>query len=130
SNSGNITLTNIVVTKNRTGPTPVFPRARLAPGASANYTGSYTVPANSGCSVSSSSTVNAQNKCSGAIATASATSICPVAGNGSITVALSCPSTPVALGAPFTYTGSVGNNGNVTLTNITVTRDTPTPGTV
>ncbi len=130
SNAGNITLTNIMVTNDRTGATPVLTTATLAPGAVAVFTGSYTVPANSGCSVASTVTVNANNKCSGAIATASATSTCPVRGNGNIFVSLTCPANATVLGAVFTYTGVVVNNGNVTLTNVVVTRDTPSPGTV
>ena len=45
SNAGNITLTNIVVVNNQPAAnTVIFTAASLAPGATANFTGSYQVP--------------------------------------------------------------------------------------
>ncbi len=50
SNTGNVTLTNIVVVNDQPAPnTPVFTLASLAPGVSANFSGSYLAPTN--CSV-------------------------------------------------------------------------------
>ena len=43
-----VTLTNIVVNNDRSGAALVFTVASLAPGATANFTGSDTVPLNSG----------------------------------------------------------------------------------
>lgn len=130
SNAGNITLTNVVVTNDRTGSTPVFTAATLAPGTSANFTGSYTVPANSGCAITSTLTANARNQCTGTQVTASAPATCPVQGAPDISVTLACPTTPPALGGTLTFTGSVRNDGNITLTNVVVTRNTPGPNTV
>jgi hypothetical protein len=45
SNAGNITLTDVNVTNDRSGITPVFTAATLAPGESANFFGSYIAPA-------------------------------------------------------------------------------------
>ncbi len=130
SNAGTITLTNVVVTNDRTGSTPVFTTATLAPGATRNFTGSYTVPLTSACGITSTLTANANNKCSGANVAASVTSTCSVSGNSSLAVSLTCPTSATALGGTLTYTGVVNNTGSLTLTNVTVTRDTPAPGTV
>jgi uncharacterized repeat protein (TIGR01451 family) len=130
SNAGNITLTNVVVTNDRTGTSPVFTAATLAPGASANFSGSYTVPANSGCAITSTLTANARNKCTGAQVTANAAATCPVQGAPNIAVTLACPTTPTPLGGTLTFSGTVRNAGNVTLTNVVVRRDAPTPNTV
>jgi uncharacterized repeat protein (TIGR01451 family) len=128
SNAGNITLTNVVVTDDRTGANSVFTVATLAPGASSSFTGSYTVPT-SGCAVTSTLTANASDKCTGALVTASATATCTVQGASSIAVTLACPATPTLLGGLLTFSGSVSNSGNVTLTNVVVVRDVPAPNT-
>jgi uncharacterized repeat protein (TIGR01451 family) len=129
SNAGNITLTNVIVTNDRTGLTPVFTLATLAPGASTSFTGSYTVPANGGCSITSTLTAGGSDKCVGTRVTATAASTCPLQGAPNLTVSLTCPVTPVSLGGTLTFSGNVLNAGNVTLTNVVVTRDLPAPGT-
>ena len=126
-NAGNITLTNIVVTSDRTGASSVFTVATLAPGASANFTGSYTVPVNSGCSVTSTLTANGRDRCTGTLVAATAASTCPVQGASEITVTLACPANPTPLGGVLTFSGTVRNAGNVTVTNVVVRRDAPTP---
>jgi uncharacterized repeat protein (TIGR01451 family) len=128
SNAGNITLTNVVVTDDRTGANSVFTVATMVPGASSSFTGSYTVPA-SGCAVTSTLTANASDKCTGALVTGNATATCPVQGAGNIAVTLACPATPTLLGGLLTFSGSVSNAGNVTLTNVVVVRDAPAPNT-
>jgi uncharacterized repeat protein (TIGR01451 family) len=130
SNAGNITLTNVVVTNDRTGTSPVFTVATLAPGASANFTGSYTVPANSGCVITSTLTGNARDKCTGTLVTANAPATCPVLGAPNIAITLACPVTPTLLGGVLTFSGTVSNAGNITLTNVVVRRDAPAPSTV
>ena len=112
------------------GATPVFTVATLAPGAAANFTGSYTVPANSGCAITSTLTANARDKCTGTQVTANATATCPVQGAPNIAVTLACPATPTPLGGLLTFSGTVSNAGNVTLTNVVVRRDAPAPNTV
>ena len=129
SNAGNITLTNVVVTDNLTGASTVFTVAALAPGASSSFTGSYTVPANSGCAVTSTLTANASDKCTGALVTANATATCPVQGAPNIAVTLGCPDTPTPLGGLLTFSGTVRNGGTITLTNVVVVRDAPAPNT-
>jgi uncharacterized repeat protein (TIGR01451 family) len=129
-NAGNITLTNVVVTNDRTGASPVFTVATLAPGASANFTGSYTVPTTSGCAIASTLTANARDKCTATLVTANATATCPVQGAPNIAVTLACPVTPTSLGGLLTFSGTVRNAGNVTVTNVVVRRDAPAPNTV
>ena len=126
-NSGNITLTNVVVVNNLSGLTPVFTAARLAPGAVASYTGSYVAPTN--CSTTSSVTATGTSGC-GVLVTSTASATCPILTLPAITVTQSCPTTPVLPGSVLTYTGTVRNSGNFTLTNIVVVSDRPGSNTV
>jgi uncharacterized repeat protein (TIGR01451 family) len=130
SNAGNITLTNVVVTNDRSGTTPVFSAATLAPGASASFTGSYTVPANSACSVTSVLTGSGFDKCTGVRVTASASLTCPLLTAPRIVVTQTCPVNQVAPGGLLTYSGTVSNAGNITLTNVVVVNNRPADNTV
>ncbi len=126
-NSGNITLTNVVVVNSLSGATPVFTTATLAPGAVANFTGSYTVPANT-CSTASSSTATGQSIC-GVAVTHTASATCPILTAPQIAVTAACPATPIVPGSVLTYTGTVRNTGNITLTNVVVVSDRPAANT-
>ena len=121
SNTGNVTLTDIVVVNNQPAPnTAVFTQASLAPGAVANFTGSYVAPAN--CSVADTLTATATSRCGGAVSsTASAT--CPILTAPQIAVTAVCPATPIVPGGTLTYSGTVRNAGNITLTNVAVVSD-------
>ena len=131
SNAGNITLTNVVVTNDRTGTTPVFTVATLAPGAIANFTGSYTVPVERRlCDHFDPDRPMARDKCTGTQVTATAPATCPVQGAPNIAVTLACPATPTPLGGVLTFSGTVSNSGNITLTNVVVRRDAPAPTTI
>jgi uncharacterized repeat protein (TIGR01451 family) len=89
SNTGNVTLTNIVVVNNQpVAITPVFTLAWLAPGATANFTGSYLAPAN--CSVSDTLTARANSRCGGAV-TNTASAACPLLTTPAIVVTQFCP---------------------------------------
>lgn len=127
SNAGNVTLTNVVVTSDRTGSTIVFSAATLLPGAVESFSGSYSVPANTGCSVTSTLAASANNKCNGARLTAVAPATCPVQGTPSLAVTVACPVAPTPLGGVLAFTGTVRNTGNVTLTNVVVRREAPGP---
>jgi len=117
TNTGNITLTNVVVLNDQSGTTPVFTAVSLAPGVGASYTGSYLTPTN--CSVTSTSTVTGQSLC-GASITNAVSSTCAISTTPQLVITQFCPQTPVAPGGLFTYSGSVSNAGNITLTNVVI----------
>jgi uncharacterized repeat protein (TIGR01451 family) len=130
-NGGDITLNNVVVVSDRPAPnTTVFTAASLAPGASANFTGQYTVPATAVCSVTANVTATGKGACSTDLVTDSAATTCPITTHPSMAVTLACPSAPVATGGSITYTGTVSNTGDVTLNNVVVANNQPAPDTV
>jgi uncharacterized repeat protein (TIGR01451 family) len=119
TNTGNITLTNVVVFSDRSVPNTVLTLASLAPGASTNFpVGPYTVPANA-CAVTTTFSVTGTD-CNSTIATNNFTRTCTVITAPAIAVTLACPATNAVTGGPITYTGTVTNSGNVTLNNVTV----------
>jgi hypothetical protein len=134
SNPGNVTLTNVVVTDNyqadcysRTNG-PVIGPITLAPGASVNFSGSYTAPM-SCCEVIDTLTASGQDRCSGTRTAATATALCPLVSTPRITVTRVCPETQVPVGGVFTYSGSVSNAGDVVLTNVYVLSSKPNTST-
>ncbi len=127
SNTGNVTLTNVVVLNNLSGATPIFTITTLAPGAVGNFTGSYLAPMN--CSSASISTATGRSIC-GIAVTNTASSTCPIMTAPAIQVTQACPATMVGQGGLLTYSGSVSNSGNITLTNIIVVNNWPVPNTV
>src|SRR4029077_5061038 len=67
SNPGNVGLNNIVVVNNQARPSAVtLTVTSLAPGASANFTTSFTAPADA-CSVSATVSASGSDACSGAV---------------------------------------------------------------
>jgi uncharacterized repeat protein (TIGR01451 family) len=130
-NLGNISLTNLVVFSDRPGPNSVVFRApNLPAGASTNFTGSYTVPATlDSCSISSTLRVSARARCTGQVVTAETTSTCSVRTDPSVRVSTDCPSSPTVPGDRLTFSGTVENTGNITLTNVVVLSDQPAPDT-
>ena len=130
SNAGNIALTNVVVTNDRTGATSVFTAILLLPGASSNFTGSYFVPAGTDCSITSTLVARGHDNCSGSVVTNAASATCAVLGTPLVAVTLNCPATAVATGGSITFSGTVSNPGNVTLINVTVVNSQASPSTV
>jgi uncharacterized repeat protein (TIGR01451 family) len=123
SNTGNVTLTNIVVVNNQpSNNTPVFTQSSLAPRAVANFRGSYTAPAN--CTVADTLTATGLSICGDAV-TNTVTATCPILTTPRIVVTTSCPTNMAGQGGMLTYSGTVSNAGNITLTNIWVTNNWP-----
>ena len=121
TNTGNVTLTGLVVTSDQPAPgTVVFTRNTLAPGATAQFTSEFLAPLS--CEVISNLNVTATGICGASVVDGS-TLICPLATNPSIAVSNICSTDPILSGQTFQYTGIVTNTGNVTLTNIQVLAD-------
>ena len=92
SNTGDVTLTNIIVVNNEpSANTPVFTRSTLAPGEVASFNGSYLAPTN--CSVSDSLTATAASRC-GAPVKSVANLTCPILTTPRIAVTVLCPPFP------------------------------------
>ena len=127
SNTGTVTLTNVVVLNDRSGTTPVFVANTLAPGVTANFTGSFRVPTNV-CSVTSTVSVRATSLC-GAPVSSSASSTCPILSTPLVSVTVACSENPVAPGGVLTYSGTVHNGGDIILNNVLVVSDRPAPNT-
>ena len=128
-NTGNFTFTNVVVLSSRPAPnTTVFTAATLAPGASANFTGAYTVPANA-CSVTTTFSGIGQDFCSALSVTNTVSTTCTVTTAPALAVTLACPAVSAIAGGPITYSGTVLNTGDVTLNNVFVVNNQPAPNT-
>jgi len=126
-NTGNITLTNVVIVNDKSGTTPIFTTNELKPGIVAAFSGSYAGPTN--CSSTSTSIVTGQSSC-GVAVTASATTTCLIITAPAIQVTVACPAAPVPQGGILTFSGTVSNPGNITLTNVIVVNNWPVHGVV
>ena len=91
----------------------------LAPGASANFSATFTAPADT-CSVSSTVTATGTDACAATVVTDTESATCPLLTTPSIEVTQVCPAGPAIPGGLLTYSGMVRNAGNVTLTNVVV----------
>jgi hypothetical protein len=131
SNAGNITLVGVTVVNSfPSNNTPVFGPLTLAPGESADYTGSYIVPTNI-CSETLTDTVTARgtNICNGSNVTATASTTCQIIPVPRLSLTKICPPNPVGPGELLIYSGIVSNSGTLTITNIFVVNDRPAPET-
>ena len=127
TNTGNITLTNVIILNNLSGGTPIFTATVLAAGTGTNFTGSYLAPTN--CASTSISTVTGRSIC-GVAVTNTASTTCAITTTPAITVTQVCPFNSVLPGGIMTYSGTVSNAGNITLTNVIVTDNRPAANTV
>jgi hypothetical protein len=133
-NLGNVTLIDVMVVNayqvecySRTNG-PVIGPITLLPGASVDFSGSYTAPM-SCCEVVDTLTASGADRCTGSRVTATSSQVCPLLTTPGITVTRVCPPTPVPVGGLFTFTGVVSNNGDVNLTNVTVVSSQPSANT-
>jgi hypothetical protein len=125
SNSGNVTLINVTVVDYQASPSTVLTVPSLAPGATANFTASFIAPADA-CSVSSTVYATGSDNCTGRVVNNSASAgPCPLITTPAIVVTVSCPPNPVVPGGLLTFSGTVSNAGNITLTNIIVVNNWP-----
>jgi uncharacterized repeat protein (TIGR01451 family) len=119
-NTGNVTLTNVVV--RNTLPqnnVVVHGPVTLAPGEVANVTYSYTTPVDCNCcEVVDTLAATGAGLCDGQQVKATATTVCEYASLPAVALMLECPtSTPNNV---LRYTGMVSNTGDCTLTNVIV----------
>ncbi len=129
SNSGNISLTNVVVVNDKPAPgTPVVGPITLAPGGFLRFTNSYTTPLNQ-CGPWIDTLVASGRSICGANVTNTATAVCPAVTTPQIVVTKNCPPEPTAPGGLLVFSGTVSNAGNITLTNVVVVNNKPTNGT-
>jgi uncharacterized repeat protein (TIGR01451 family) len=128
-NTGNVTLNNVVVVNSQSVPSTVLTVPSLAPGASTNFTASFTMSINA-CSVSSTVIATGSSACTQVMVTNTASATCPVITTPGITVTKVCSAQPVSPGQTLTWSGSVSNTGNVTLNNIVVVNNQPAANTL
>ena len=130
SNTGNITLTNVLVFDDQpANNTLVLGPISLAPGQFVFFTNSYLLPANC-CTYVDTVSTSGRDKCFGRTVTNSATAVCTTTTTPMLTVTKTCPPLPVPLGQPLVFSGVVSNAGNITLTNVTVVNSQPTANTL
>jgi uncharacterized repeat protein (TIGR01451 family) len=120
SNSGNITLTNVIVLNNRSGPTPIFTAATMSPGTAAAFSGSFTAPAE--CSVTSISTATGQSLC-GVSVTNKASAACAIVTTPRLALVQTCAFDLPTPGGQIAFSGMVSNSGNILLTNVVIYND-------
>jgi uncharacterized repeat protein (TIGR01451 family) len=126
-NTGNVTLTNVVVVNSMPAPnTPVFGPVSLRPGQSTNITFTYTAPVSClCCELVDTLTARGADACFGKGVVATATTVCKYENHPRLLVVLDCPSANASLGELVTYTGTVMNQGDIFLTNVTVVSSHP-----
>jgi len=123
SNSGDVTLTNIVVVNNQPAPnTPAFTTSSLAAGASVTFTNSYTTTANICGPFTDTLTATGVDplKC---LSSSTSTDTCTITYTPCIKVTKLCnPAAPTSVqaGGTVNFSGVVTNCGNIALTNVTL----------
>ena len=125
TNAGNVTLTNVVVVDDMpTNPTAILGPITLSPGAAMSFTGSYTAPLCC-CVIVDTLTATGQGRCDGTRVSSSSTAVCPLLTTPALTVSKLCPSGATPVGSVFSFSGSVTNTGDITLTNVIVVSAQP-----
>jgi len=128
TNTGNIAVTNIVLSDrifgtNTAAPTPsLIPR--LEPGQGTAFTGGYTVPTNY-CSITDTLTASGTDVCGDPVST-NVSQTCSITNTPRLVLTKACPVTPPAPGQNLVFTGTVTNVGNIALTNVVIVNNEPT----
>ena len=126
TNSGNVTLTNVTVSDPlfTVACSPLLPVASLAPGGTISCSGSHTVTqadVDSGA-VDNTASASGRDPGNALITDTDAVSVTGPAASPSIRVTkLASPTSFTTVGTSISYTVTVVNNGNVTLSNVDVT---------
>ena len=89
------------------------------PGQTTNFTGSYTVPGDC-CTVIDTLQARGADACTGASVTNTSSALCPVLFTPRLKITKVCPTQAVAVGETLTYTGTISNAGNITITEVIV----------
>jgi hypothetical protein len=122
-NTGNSTLTNVVVYNNQPAAnTVVFRTASLSAGQTTSFTGSYKAPTNC-CDVIDTLLATGNDLCSGQQVSDTATAVCPILYKAAIKLTRDVVTNAVTPGATLPFKGTVANTGNITLVNVTVVND-------
>ena len=122
-NTGNITLRDIeVVAARPTAGTRVTTIRSLAPGATADFSGRFEVPADC-CNIDNTVVATGTADCTNEVVTDSATSVCPVLFTPALELTKVCPPDAVSPGEVLTYEGTIRNSGNITLRDVIVFSD-------
>jgi uncharacterized repeat protein (TIGR01451 family) len=126
---GDVTLNNVfVVVDEPIQDGPVIGPITLAPGASADFAGSYTAPTCC-CEFTDTLTAHGQDRCTSALVSATSSTVCPLISTPTIAVSRDCSTTTVPAGGTFAYSGTVRNTGDVVLTNVFVLSSQPAANT-
>ena len=130
SNTGNVNLTNVLVTDSLTGLSQTIPT--LTPGASQTFNPSYTVTQSDiGAPINNTATANGTDPCGGTVNDSDQCTVNVEFGSGihidkTASTTGTCPGTDpltVNISDNVTYCFRITNTGNVSLSNITVSDD-------
>jgi hypothetical protein len=121
TNCGDEELAGISVVDSGVCTITLPPGLVLAPGASANFTGTCTAQ-NNGCSHTDTVTAMATSTTTitAVTATSSPATVCPICNNPCVQVTKNCGPATINVGASYTVSGSVRNCGDIPLVNVVV----------
>ncbi|SDP36843.1 DUF11 domain-containing protein [Phyllobacterium sp. OV277] len=123
-NTGNVTLTGLVINDPKLNAAAVCPVTTLAPGADTTCTGTHTVTQDevNGGTVNNSATATGTSPTGSGVTSPPDTTATPITRTPNLTILKTAsPVTGNRVGDTITYSFRVENTGNVTLTNVKVT---------
>ncbi|MEA2052177.1 MAG: hypothetical protein U9O90_05065, partial [Euryarchaeota archaeon] len=120
SNTGNVNLTNVLVTDVKLGLSWTIPN--LTPGASQTFNPTYTVTQSDICApINNTATANGTDPCGGAVGPENASVSVPTTFSPALAITKTANVSFATVGTVIGYTINVSNTGNVNLTNVLVT---------